>query len=96
MVVNGLSQFCGKSYTGLSCKKLGGDADCESGSCHEYQNKKSLDDIRAIISSDTYINDLGNDYRDKQIKHNFQKFEERGKNAFFPVIFQIDCERSHF
>lgn len=83
MVVNGLSQFCGKSYTSLSCKKLGGDADCESGSCHEYQNKKSLDDIRAIISSDTYINDLRNDYRDKQIKHNFQKFEERGKNAFF-------------
>ena len=53
--------------------------------------------VHALINrQESGIDDLRNDYRDKQIKHNFQKFEERGKNAFFPVIFQIDCERSHF
>ena len=66
MVINSLPQFCGKSYTGFRCKKLGSDTDCKY---------------------DTHINDLGNYYRNKQIEHNFQKFEERCKNAFFLIVF---------
>ena len=96
MVVDGLPEFRCKANTGFCCKVLGCDADGKAGSRHQDQDKKSLNDVRTVVSSDTHINDLGNNYRNKQVKHNFQKFEERCKNAFFSVILQIDCERSHF
>ena len=87
MVINSLPQFCGKSYTGFRCKKLGSDTDCKSGGSHKHKDEKSFNDVWTIISCDTHINDLGNYYRNKQIEHNFQKFEERCKNAFFLIVF---------
>ena len=96
MVIDSLTEFCGKSNAGLCSKKLGCDADCKSGSSHQDKDKKPFDNVMTVISCDTHIDDLGDDYRNKQVKHNFQKFEERCKDAFFLVVSQVDCERSHF
>ena len=87
MVINGLSQFRGESDTGFRCKKLGGDTDCKSGGCHKHKDKKTFNDVWTVIPCNAHINDLGNYYRNKQIEHNFQKFEERCKNAFFLIAF---------
>ena len=96
MVKNCLTYFCGKTYAGFCCKKLGCDADCQSCGCHQYQDKEFLYDVAVIVMGNTHINDLGNDDRHQQVKHNFQKFEKRSQNAFFFVVSKIFCECSHF
>ena len=41
-----------------------------------------------VIVSNTHINDLGDDDRHQQVKHNFQKLEKRSQNAFFFCSFE--------
>ena len=82
MVIDSLPEFRCKANTGLCCKELGCDADGQTGSRHQDQDKKSLNDVRTVVSRDTHINDLGNNYRNKQVKHNFQKFEEKVQECF--------------
>ena len=62
----------------------------------QYQDKEFLYDVAVIVMGNTHINDLGNDDRHQQVKHNFQKLEKRSQNAFFFVVSKIFCECSHF
>lgn len=64
-------------------QKLGRDADCQSCGCHQYQDKEFLYDVAVVIVSNTHINDLGDDDRHQQVKHNFQKLEKGARMLSF-------------
>ena len=95
MVKDSLSKLGGKAGACLCGKKLGCNTDSQTGSSHEKQDKKILNDNLPVISRNSHINHTGDDHGNQQVKYYLQKLEKGSQYAFFFVVFQVDSETSH-